>query len=101
LTSKSESIAWIWAILIAFSIPEIGTFMRSARLCFFKRFRGFKMIEFGLISIIEVLYVIGLAMLTFKVLPMIDVIQGAMITNCLCFIPAVLGHKMMKVLIVI
>ena len=26
----------MWAILIAFSVPEIGTLIRAARICFFK-----------------------------------------------------------------
>lgn len=91
LTSNQESIAWICAIVISFSVPEIATFLRSARLCFFKSFRSFKLYEFGLVCFIEISYVIGLSFLAFKVLPEIDVIQGAMLTNCFCLIPGILG----------
>lgn len=91
LTSKQESMAWIWAIVISFSVPEIGAFMRSARLCFFKSFRSFRLYEFGLVCFIEISYVIGLSILAFKVLPSVDVVQGAMLTNCLCLIPGILG----------
>lgn len=31
-----ERVAWMWAILAAYAIPEIGTFIRSVRICFFK-----------------------------------------------------------------
>lgn len=43
------------------------------------------------IFVSESLHTIGLALLMFKVLPEIDVVKGAMITNCLCIIPAILG----------
>lgn len=31
-----ERVAWMWAIVAAFAIPEIGAFIRSVRICFFK-----------------------------------------------------------------
>jgi chitin synthase len=37
------------------------------------------------------MHVIGLALLIFVVLPEIDVVKGAMLTNCVAFIPAVFG----------
>ena len=37
------------------------------------------------------MHVIGLALLVFVVLPELDVVKGAMLTNSLAFIPAVLG----------
>lgn len=92
VTSNQQSIAWICAIVISFSVPEIATFLRSARLCFFKSFRSFKLYEFGLVGFIEISYVTGLGILAFKVLPEIDVIQGAMLSNCLCLIPGILGN---------
>ena len=36
------------------------------------------------------MHVVGLSLLIFVVLPELDVVKGAMITSCLCFIPAVL-----------
>ena len=36
------------------------------------------------------MHIVGLSLLIFVVLPELDVVKGAMITNCLCFIPAVL-----------
>lgn len=41
--------------------------------------------------ITESLHTIGIALLFFVVLPELDVVKGAMITNCLCIIPAILG----------
>lgn len=32
-----------------------------------------------------------MGLLFFKILPELDVVKGAMITNCLCIIPAILG----------
>ena len=37
------------------------------------------------------MHTIGLALFVFVVLPELDVVKGAMITNCVAFIPAVLG----------
>lgn len=31
-----ERYTWIWALLIAYTVPEFGTFIRSARMWFFK-----------------------------------------------------------------
>lgn len=31
-----ERVAWLWAALIVFGVPEIGVFLRSLRVCFFK-----------------------------------------------------------------
>lgn len=39
----------------------------------------------------ETLHSIGLVMLVFVVLPALDVVKGAMLTNCLCFVPAILS----------
>ena len=31
-----EQVAWTWCLFLSFTVPEVGTFIRSARLCFFK-----------------------------------------------------------------
>nr|NP_001296068.1 uncharacterized LOC105380296 [Plutella xylostella]API61825.1 chitin synthase 1 [Plutella xylostella]API61826.1 chitin synthase 1 [Plutella xylostella]BAF47974.1 chitin synthase 1 [Plutella xylostella] len=86
-----ERVAWMWALFIAFMVPEIGTLIRSVRICFFKSSRTPSSAQFIVIFVSESLHTIGLALLMFKVLPEIDVVKGAMITNCLCIIPAILG----------
>lgn len=85
-----QIIAWKWAIFFAFSVPECGTWLRSLRLCFFKSVRNFTWQEFGIVFIFESFYVIGLCLLAYRILPELDVIQGAMLTNCLCFVPSIL-----------
>lgn len=88
---EEERIAWIWALLIAYAIPEIGSFIRSSRICFFKTFRVPKTGHFLFVTLMESLSCFGTALLMFVVLPQIDAIQGAMLTNCLCVIPGILG----------
>lgn len=86
-----QNIAWCWAIIFAFSIPELGTWLRSIRLCIFKRVKSFQLEEFGIVMVAETLYVIGMSLMAFAVLPELDVIQGVMLTNCLGLMPSVLG----------
>uniref|UniRef100_A0A2A4K4F7 chitin synthase n=1 Tax=Heliothis virescens TaxID=7102 RepID=A0A2A4K4F7_HELVI len=86
-----ERVAWMWAILAAFAIPEIGTLIRSVRICFFKTSRRPTSTQFIVIFIAESLHTIGMGLLFFLILPELDVVKGAMITNCLCIIPAILG----------
>lgn len=85
-----QRIAWKWAIVIAFSVPELGAFIRSLRLWFFKTITDFTWQDFAIVFLSESLHVIGLCLLAFKILPEIDVIRGVMLTNCLCFAPSVL-----------
>ncbi|KAF8781911.1 Chitin synthase chs-2 like protein [Argiope bruennichi] len=44
-----------------------------------------------MIFIVETLSTIGLCLLVFVVLPDLDVIKAAMLTNCVCFVPAVMS----------
>lgn len=86
---EEQIIAWKWAIVFAFAVPECGAMLRSWRLCFFKTFRNFEPKELGVVFLFESLHVIGVCLFAFKVLPELDVIQGAMLTNCLCFVPSI------------
>ncbi|XP_061707235.1 chitin synthase chs-2 isoform X1 [Cydia pomonella] len=86
-----ERVAWMWALLAAFAIPEIGTVIRAVRICFFKSSKRPTSAQFIVVFIAESLHTIGLGLLFFKILPELDVVKGAMITNCLCIIPAILG----------
>lgn len=81
----------MWCILFAFCIPQVGTLMRSARMCFFKSSKRPTFGHFLMVFIPETAHTIGIALLVFYILPDMDVIKGAMLTNCLCFVPAVLG----------
>lgn len=77
-------------------IPEIGTWMRSLRLCVFKRVKNFQLEEFGIVMVTETIYVIGMSLLAFAVLPEVDVIQGVMLTNCLGVVPGVLSEFLLN-----
>lgn len=50
-----------------------------------------KNVDFLIPFIFETLHSIGLAIFAVIILPNLDVIQGAMIMNCVCFVPSVLG----------
>ncbi|XP_018562636.1 uncharacterized protein LOC108904526 isoform X1 [Anoplophora glabripennis] len=86
-----ERVAWMWCIFIAFSVPQLGALFRSTRMCFFKSSKKPPFSHFLTIFLTETGHTIGLALLMFHILPDIDVVKGAMLTNCLCFVPGVLG----------
>jgi chitin synthase len=89
--STTERVAWTWCIFFAFLVPELSTLFRSGRICVFKTSRRSSLGDFFVVWLFESLHVIGIAMLFFIVLPELDVVKGAMLTNCLCFIPAILS----------
>ncbi|XP_073988781.1 hyaluronan synthase-like protein kkv isoform X1 [Rhodnius prolixus] len=86
-----ERVAWTWCLLIAFAVPEVGTLIRSLRICIFKSWKRPPFNDFLFILIMETLHVAGLASLVLLILPELDVVKGAMLTNCVCFVPAVLS----------
>ncbi|KAL1124219.1 hypothetical protein AAG570_001989 [Ranatra chinensis] len=83
-----ERVAWMWCLLIAFAVPELGTLIRSVRMCVFKSYKLPPLNDFVFVFIMETLHTVGLASLVYIVLPELDVIKGVMLTNCLCFVPA-------------
>lgn len=46
-----QRISWIWALVFAFAVPEVGTFIRAGRICFFRNIRKPKWTELILVSI--------------------------------------------------
>lgn len=50
-----QNIAWIWALVFAFAVPEVGTFIRAARISFFRNVSKANWHEFGLVGINEIL----------------------------------------------
>ncbi|XP_018343297.1 PREDICTED: uncharacterized protein LOC108749229 isoform X1 [Trachymyrmex septentrionalis] len=88
---EEERIAWIWCIIIAFTVPEFGTLVRSIRMCIFKSWKKPQSMHFLVVSIMETFHVVGLALMFLAVLPELDVVKGAMLTNCVCFVPGLLG----------
>lgn len=88
---EEERIAWMWALIICFSVPEIGALIRSTRICFFKSWKLPQKSHFLFVFLMETFHVVGLVLLMFVVLPELDSVKGAMITNCLCVVPGILG----------
>ncbi|XP_024224435.1 chitin synthase chs-2 isoform X2 [Bombus vosnesenskii] len=88
---EEERIAWIWCIIIAFAVPEFGTLIRSTRICIFKSWKKPPASHFLLVFLMETFHVTGLALMFMAVLPELDVVKGAMLTNCVCFVPGLLG----------
>ncbi|TRY61889.1 hypothetical protein TCAL_08870 [Tigriopus californicus] len=86
--SSAEQVAWIWCLFAAFIIPELGTLFRSARICVFKSARRCCFSDFMIVWVFESMHIIGLALLIFVVFPELDVVKGAMLTNCVAFLPA-------------
>ena len=89
--SLPERVAWIWCLFFVFVTPEIGTFVRSTRITMFKTMRVCSGTDFLVVFFFEALHTIGLALFIFVALPELDVVKGAMITNCVAFIPAFFG----------
>ncbi|XP_017493923.1 PREDICTED: uncharacterized protein LOC108382039, partial [Rhagoletis zephyria] len=86
-----ERVAWIWSLFFILIVPELMTLFRSARICVFKSYHLPSKQTFLTILIMESLHTVGLSLLIFLVLPSLDVVKGAQLTNCLCFIPALLA----------
>ncbi|XP_072936714.1 chitin synthase chs-2-like [Epargyreus clarus] len=86
-----ERVSWLWAAFIIFGIPELGVFLRSVRICFFKTIVKPSKGQFAAAFLIETLHTIGVATLILVVLPELDVVKGAMLMNAVCFIPGLLN----------
>ncbi|CAL4108316.1 unnamed protein product, partial [Meganyctiphanes norvegica] len=82
-----ENVVWAWVLFICFIIPELGTWFRSSRMCIFKSWKRPKAGDFFFVWLFETFHTIGCGLLIFIVLPDLDVIKGAMLTNCCAFIP--------------
>ena len=66
-------------------------FFLLPRICIFKSSRRPKFTDFLVVLLFEGMHAVGMALLAFVVLPELDVVKGAMLTNCLAFIPSVFG----------
>lgn len=84
---EEERIAWMWVIMFAFAVPEIGLLIRSLRICFFKSWKKPLKSHFLLIFLMESFHILGIVLLLFVVIPELDSVKAAMLTNCLCVIP--------------
>ncbi|KAL4708136.1 hypothetical protein ACJJTC_009915 [Scirpophaga incertulas] len=89
--SIEERLSWLWAALIVYSIPELGCFCRSVRICFFKTTIKPTFVQFLVAFTIETLQAIGVTLLILFILPELDVLKGAMLMNALCLVPGILN----------
>nr|QWX20092.1 chitin synthase 2 [Henosepilachna vigintioctopunctata] len=89
---EDERVTWIWALIYVYFVPQIATFLRSLRVCLFKSWKK-KNIWRNLLPLFvtESLPAIGSAILVFSILPELDILKAAMLTNAFCFIPGVVG----------
>jgi chitin synthase len=90
---EEERVGWVWCLFFAYAIPEAMALLRSARICFFKNAPKPTIMEMSAVAVAETLRAVGTGFLIFMVLPNVDVVKGAMITNCLCFVPGLLGKR--------
>ena len=88
----TERAVWTWCLFFAFVLPEFFTFFKIFKNRLYKSSSLSRppFSDFFVVLVFETMHVVGLSLLVFVVLPELDVVRGAMITNCLCFIPAVL-----------
>ncbi|XP_055344655.1 chitin synthase chs-2-like [Paramacrobiotus metropolitanus] len=86
----TEAVYWRWILLFAFWAPQFFTFCSCLRHFFFKRNRRPPFGLFCITLLTETLHTVGLGTLFFQVLPGLDAVKGAMLTNCICVVPAIL-----------
>ena len=77
-------IAWIWVIIFAYSTPEVFTFIRSLRSCFFKTASRPPFLNFLFVFVMETCHVSGVAILAFVALPAFDSAHAGT-NNCFAF----------------
>ncbi|VBB27485.1 unnamed protein product, partial [Acanthocheilonema viteae] len=83
-------IKWVWAVYISLCIPELQCFIGSIHRAFFRNVKKPTFIQFLAVFVVETLNAIGVGILVFKILPNLDAITGAMLTNFACFVPTIL-----------
>ena len=81
----------MWGIFLAFSLPEFMTFFKSFRMVFFKSTDPVRAADYIVVFIFEMASTVGFALLFFVVLPDLDTIRAAMLTNALCIVPGFLS----------
>ncbi|XP_055640139.1 chitin synthase chs-2-like [Toxorhynchites rutilus septentrionalis] len=86
-----QRVGWMWAIIFSFAVPELGTLIRAARICFFKNIPRPSCGLLSLVALMETFHVAGLALLAFLIFPNLDAVKAVMLTNCVCMVPAVLN----------
>ncbi|XP_055339355.1 chitin synthase chs-2-like [Paramacrobiotus metropolitanus] len=88
--TENVTVTWVWAMYLAYCVPELFSFLYSLRKTTFRSLKPPPISMILLVIFLEIVHTVGLGILLFVVLPYLDAVRGAMITNCLCFVPAIL-----------
>ena len=89
--NEPEMAQYVWMIVYAFWTMEIITFLRASKTVIYKGYRWPYASDLLKASFFETISILGMALLAFVALPHLDAIKGAMVTNCMAFLPGVLG----------
>ena len=87
---ETVAVSWVWAIYFAYCIPEILNFVLSLYRSLFRSLETPNFSVIVMVVVMEIMHTLGMSVLLFVVLPGMDAVRGAMITNCLSFVPALL-----------
>ncbi|KAK9877020.1 hypothetical protein WA026_016046 [Henosepilachna vigintioctopunctata] len=87
-----ERVLWIWILIFAYLVPQVGTLIESLWIYLFKKLK-MKGVwqQLPVLLLTESPPAVGSAILVFCILPELDVVKAAMLTNAFCLIPGVLG----------
>ncbi|CAG9533278.1 unnamed protein product [Cercopithifilaria johnstoni] len=83
-------VKWVWAVYISLCIPELQCFICCIHRAFFRNVKKPTFVQFIAVFIVETLNASGVGILALKILPNLDAIAGAMLTNFACFVPSIL-----------
>lgn len=88
-----ERVTWIWFLMFSYFVPEVGTWIRSIRQTIFKQWYTKNIMLWDVLTLFvtEMCPAIGSAILVYVVLPELDVVKGAMLTNAVCFVPGIIS----------
>ncbi|XP_022698003.1 uncharacterized protein LOC111265514 isoform X4 [Varroa jacobsoni] len=89
-TNKFQAVVWTWVLLLCLITPECLKLLVSVKLCLFKPIIWPSATTLGLTLFMEGLHAFGCAWLTFGILPKLNVVHGAMLANCVFFVPAMI-----------
>ncbi|OQR71563.1 hypothetical protein BIW11_10914, partial [Tropilaelaps mercedesae] len=85
-----QVVSWTWILLLCLVVPECLKLLASVKLCMFKPVVWPSLATISLTLVMEGLHASGCALMTFGILPELNVVRGAMLANCVFFVPALL-----------
>ena len=89
--SELRSSAWIWCIFFAFSIPQLLTWFKAFRVVMFKTTQEVLFTDYLVVMLFKISSTIGFVLLFFEVMPELDSVRAAMISNAFCIVPSLLS----------